>query len=169
MAQIQRNLEITELENQFQTAGKLGKKECQKSGFCCHKRPCIPTPTELKKIAEFLKMSSVELINKFYAIDRNSGSKNYYLKPTGVNITDLAGKFIPGVRTFNEGKCVLLNEDNTCSIHSVRPLSARLMKCWEEWDDVKQKQSDGIYEEWSGNQLFKQFGISGEKLEVDGE
>jgi len=58
-----------ELEVSFKTAQKMGIKECLKCGFCCHRRPCIPTPNEVEKIAEFFNLSVIDLIEKYFCID----------------------------------------------------------------------------------------------------
>ena len=159
---------LNRLEQEMKSARILGKKECVRCGFCCHKRTCIPMPNDIKKTAKFIKLTPIELINKYYSIDKqSSGSDDYYVKPLGENIKDLAGKFIPDDRTFNEGKCIFLEQDGKrtkCKIYSVRPLSAKLMECWNKDDKCKQHQE--IYNSWKGNQLKKQFGIDGEKLEV---
>jgi len=148
---------LDELEQKLKSARVRGENKCVKCGFCCHKRTCIPTPDELKKIAEFLNLTPKELISKFFAIDCQSFSDDYYVKPVGINIKDLVGKFIPSDRTFNEGKCIFLGKDNNCKIYPVRPKSAKLQKCWEE-NKEKADVSD-VLSFWKGNILKKEFGI----------
>jgi len=151
--------EFEELEKKLKSAKVLGKKECVKCGFCCHRRTCIPTPTELKIIAEFLKMTPKDLINKFFAIDKRNGSSSFFLKPIGVNIQDLAGKFIPADRTFDEGKCIFLGEDNNCKIYPVRPMSAKIQKCWDNKDlSDREKYMEELMDSWE-NDAIKEFGI----------
>ena len=150
---------LEELEKELKSAHLRGEKKCIKCGFCCHKRTCIPTPNELKKIAEFLKLTPKELINKFYAIDIESYGGDYYVKPVGENTKDLAGKFIPTERTWNEGKCIFLDEKNHCKIYPVRPISAKLQKCWEN-ETVKDESPTKF---WKDKVLEKEFKIKVEK------
>jgi Fe-S-cluster containining protein len=99
-----------------------------------------------------------ELINKYYAIDRMSYSDVYYVKPLGENIRDLAGKFIPSERTWDEGKCIFLNEKNQCNIYTVRPTSAKISECWN--NNSKKDMSKIIISKWEGDVLFKKFKIN---------
>ncbi len=126
---------LEELESKFQTAEKMGVNHCLKCGFCCCRRPCVPTPDEVKPIADFLGLSVRDLIFKYFCIDSNEG--NIFIKPVGVNQLDLRGHYIPWDRTYNEGKCVFLQEDNSCMIYSVRPKMARQFECWKKDDDTK--------------------------------
>ena len=126
LSQIRETERQMELEKKFPTAQKLGLDYCNKCGYCCHRRPCVPTPDEFEKIAEFLDLTPGQLIHKYYAID--SYHDIYFLKPIGINQKDLVGKYIPGYRTFNEGKCIFLTEDNLCEIYDVRPQSAKNYK-----------------------------------------
>ena len=139
-----------------------GKKECVKCGFCCHKRTCIPSPTELKKIAEFLKMGLNETIKKYFAFDKNATYFYFHLKPLGKNILDLGGQFIPANRTWNEGKCIFLDEKNKCKIYLVRPKSARTQECWKENKNYD-KETKELNELWKESKLAKEFEI--EELE----
>ncbi len=155
---------VNELEKRLKSARVLGKTNCVKCGHCCNKRTCIPTPNELKKIAKFLKLTTKELIDKYYAIDTGYITDGiYYVKPLGENIKDLGGKFIPNSRTFDEGKCIFLTKNNLCKIYSVRTQSAKGMECWN-----KQVNSDGdkkrLVIAWDGK-LKKEFKINGAKLQ----
>ncbi len=147
---------LVELEKELKPAHLRGESKCVKCGFCCHKRTCIPTPEELKKIAEFLKLTPKELINKFFAIDTRF-EEDYYVKPLGENIKDLAGKFIPAERTYNEGKCIFLDKDNNCKIYPVRPITARTQKCWKD-NDASEKRERTL-SSWKNKVLEKEFGI----------
>ena len=145
---------VDKLEAQFQTAEKIKKTECQKCGFCCHRRTCVPTPEEIPKIAEFLKLSIPELIKTYYCIDAKTESMIYHIKPAGINQKDLLGQFIPGDRTFNEGPCIFLTEEKLCQIHPVRPKSAKLQECWtpnstyNEFAFWKEDSLKKLYPEW---------------------
>lgn len=152
---------IRELETQFNTARKEGSQECQKCGYCCHARSCIPTPQELKEIAKFLKLSPNQLINKYFAVDVKSFGDTYYVKPIGINQKDLVGKFIPADRTYDEGKCIFLEDTNLCKIYPVRPQSAKEAQCWK----FKIYKANLI--SWSDDVLFKEFGIDKKTIESE--
>lgn len=154
---------LTELEKTLGSARLKGEKKCLMCGFCCHKRTCIPTPDELEIIAKFLKMDIKDCINKYYAIDQQ-GPGDYYLKPVGENIKDLAGKFIPSERTFNEGQCIFLGKGNKCQIHEVKPKAAKNFCCWKPADETNDSTKD-----WKDDQLKKRFGIDGRQKESETE
>ncbi len=145
---------LERLEKELNSARLQGLDHCVKCGFCCNKRTCIPTPDELRTIAEFLKMTPEELIKTKYAIDYMGMSDNY-VKPLGANILDLAGQVIPSERTFDEGDCVFLAEDKLCSIYEVRPQQARDMSCW----DSESGKGSGAIDAWKGDKLKEEFGI----------
>ncbi len=147
---------LEELKKELKPADLRKENKCVKCGFCCHRRTCIPTPEELKKIAEFLKLTPKELINKFFAIDTRFGG-DYYIKPLGENIKDLAGKFIPSERTYNEGKCIFLDINNECKIYPVRPITARTQECWN--DNNSSNEREKTLSLWKDKILEKEFGI----------
>lgn len=148
------------LRKKLKPADLCGVKKCVMCGFCCHVRTCIPTPEEIRKIAEFLKMKVKDMIKKYYAIDKNSNISNFHIKPLGENIIDLGGKFIPEERTWNEGKCIFLGKGNKCKIYNVRPKSARMANCWEERE---KSYDEELNKSWDNNVLLKEFGFDGEK------
>lgn len=133
------------LKKEFKTAEDLNVKHCVKCGFCCYYRTCIPTPDELKKIAEFLKLTVIDTIKKYYCIDKREYSNIYYVKPAGINQLDLLGKFIPIDRTYNEGKCIFLDDNNLCKIYIVRPKHAKNRKCWKSRN---KSTGEKILKEW---------------------
>jgi len=144
MKQEQEYERLKTLKQQFKTAKDLGVKECVKCGWCCNRRTCIPTPEEFKKIAEYLRLSVQECIKKYFCVDKQSSDDFCYVKPAGVNQQDLIGKFIPCDRTYNEGKCVFLVDNNLCKIHDVKPLSAKLLECWND----NENEGDEIIKAW---------------------
>ncbi len=118
------------LSNTFISARKVGVHHCVQCGACCHTRPCVPTPDELHTITAHLGLSLHELTTMYFCVDNYEGT--YHLKPAGENQMDLVGRYIPTMRTYNEGKCIFLQEDNTCRIHAVKPRTASETNCWEE-------------------------------------
>lgn len=160
------------LEMELKSARILGKNKCVLCGFCCIRRTCIPHPNDIKKIADFLKISVKEMINKYFVIDTDEGI--YYLRPAGKNNKIYTGKFLPADATYDEGKCLFLIKDkirnkcmprlwsHKCRIHKVKPKSALECECWNE-----EKESDDSKEWWNHNVLKKRFGINGEVLAAE--
>ena len=154
---------LEELRKKLNPARLRGEKTCVKCGFCCNVRTCIPTPKELNEIAKFLGLKPIELINKFYAIDKRG--ETYFVKPVGENIKDLAGQWIPDDRTYNEGPCIFL-KNNLCEIHKVKPKTAIVMNCWEEDNKKGDEQLDNTLKSWKDN-LKKLYNIDGKELEAE--
>ena len=145
---------LKNLEKSFNTAKKLGVNECQKCGFCCNKRTCIPTPNELINISKLFGLTIKETINKYFCIDRTTFSDTYFVKPAGINNIDLVGKFIPSDRTFNEGKCIFLTDNNLCKIYDIRPEAAKSQHCWKESITIEDRNygwTEGFLETIIGN------------------
>lgn len=153
-AQVEEDARVAELMKHFKTAKKAGVKYCLKCGFCCNKRSCIPTPDELRQVAKYLDCTTTELIKKYYCVDARGIT--VFVKPAGVNQKDLVGQFIPWKRTFNEGKCIFLDKDNTCKIYEVRPKTARTMECWTERGEVWEDDYwDELMEAWKGKKILE--------------
>jgi Fe-S-cluster containining protein len=131
---------------------------CIKCGFCCSKRTCIPTPDELVEIAKFLKVTPEILISTKFVVDRIVDIP-YFVRPVASNIIDLAGKFIPSERTWNEGTCVFLKKSE-CEIYDARPESAKVQICW----DIKPT-TYNPRKFWESNILKNKFGVDGSQLE----
>ena len=150
------------LEGKLKPARIRKLKKCVRCGYCCHVRTCVPTPDELIKISRFLKKSIKETIEKYFGIDVAEGV--YFVRPLGVNIKDLAGKFIPWERTYDEGKCIFLRKmpfKTKCKIYPVRPKQARVLKCWKEEREYNYLKS------WRNDILKKRFNIDGEGLDIN--
>lgn len=167
MKQLCESMRLDELQNELRPAYMRNEKKCVKCGFCCNMRTCVPTPNEVEKIAEFLKMETDKMINKYFAIDMNPriGYDVHFIKPVGLNIQDLAGKSIPASRTFNEGPCIFLDEENRCKIYKVVPKSAKMTKCWES--NNGNEINEFIRESWKGNKLGKMFNLRFKRCDDD--
>ena len=127
----------SQLEKVLQPASLQGKTECVRCGFCCARRPCIPTPDELKVIAEFLGMELKEAVKKYFVGDVLGGKSIEYVFPAKHSQEDVVGEFLPARRTYDEGYCILYDEEGRgCTIQSVKPRSARDAKCWEDTDTL---------------------------------
>lgn len=164
LKQYQEIQRLNALEVEMGSARIKHASSCLRCGHCCVKRSCVPSPEELKTIAGFLKMEILPCINKYFAID-TLDDETYFLKPLGINISDLGGKFIPSWRTFHEGACVFLEKVDkiyTCKIYPVRPRWAKLSECWKKEDQGPSPEED-LKEMWGQNKLKTEFGIDSEK------
>jgi len=111
----------------------LNKKECLKCGYCCARRPCIPTPEELRNIAKFLDMNLKEMVNKLFVCDSLPFSNTKYIFPAKTTQLDIVGSYITWKRTYDEGYCIF-NDPYThlCKIYPVQPRIAKETNCWEK-------------------------------------
>ena len=75
------------------------KIDCLDCGNCCKTTPTTVNSKDIKRISKYLGISKKEFIRK-YVMDDLTG--------------DLVLNFVP---------CTFLNEDNTCSIYEVRPIT----------------------------------------------
>ena len=161
--------ELARLEKKLGSARLLGKTECLRCGFCCHRKPCVPTPDEIPKIAEYLHLSVQDFISKYMLVDRMPADSSYYLRPVGAMTRDLAGKFLPADRSFHDGPCIFLQKSDDgylCQIHPVKPESAKNGDCWNIW--MEQHGLDFLHA-WEHDELKKIFGLDGDALEQEGE
>lgn len=159
LKRIEEGERLEKLKLELNPADLQKKKQCVMCGFCCNCRTCIPTPKEIKKIAEFLNISVKDIINKYYAIDKNGKYYNLHIRPLGKNILDLGGKFIPSDRTWNEGACIFLDENNKCKIHEVKPKSAKIMKCWEDNQEEVEKNCKVLNKSWEDKSFLEELGF----------
>jgi Fe-S-cluster containining protein len=113
----------------YNTAQKAGVQYCLRCGFCCLRKPCIPTPEEFYKIAEFLKLTPAEALKKYFIIDSLISGGVKFIRPANKSQLDIAGRYLPCGRTYDKGQCIFFQE-NKCEIYIVRPLQAQMAKCW---------------------------------------
>ena len=117
----------------------LGKTECQRCGFCCALRPCIPTPDELENIAKYLKMSVKECMKKYFVIDSFDGIHKFIFPAKECQL-DITGEYISSRRTYDMGYCVFYDKNKKiCKIFPVRPEHARTSNCWDNNNNNKGK------------------------------
>jgi len=90
----------------------INKKTCQRCGHCCAKRPCIPTPRELHKIADFLGIPTKEAVKKYFLIDSFSSSPDgdKFIFPCKDTQTDITGQYIEAERTYDKGYCIFYDK-----------------------------------------------------------
>lgn len=157
---------IIDLEKAMKPARITGDKTCIRSGFCCFRRPAVPTPDEIEKLASSKNMSGIDFINTYCTIDTNH--KVYYPKLAGLNTKDLVGKWLDSESSFNEGACIFLSEKGEidgkykCIVHEIKPQACRSLKCWEKYDKDKAFTGQNA---WKPNILLTKYGIDAEKME----
>ena len=138
---------VRALEKELHPAVLQGKTECVRCGLCCARRPCIPTPDELRAIAEFLGMGLEEAVKTYFVGDRLRDVELIF--PAKHTQKDVVGEFISARRTFDEGYCIFFDEEErTCTIHAVKPTSAKDYKCWEDTDTTTP-----ALEAWQGEDI----------------
>jgi len=113
------------------SARRLGINTCQRCGHCCLGVTCVPCPSEIEIIANYLKMSVRELVKKYMVIDIFE-TGNFFLRFAKEGQEDITGTFMPIERSYDFGYCILYNKGSKeCSIHPVRPQEARDWNCWQ--------------------------------------
>lgn len=146
---------LDDLKKKSNRALDTSKTECQKCGFCCATRPCIPTPDELKRIANFLKISLKDTVKTYFVAD-STDNVNKFIFPAKETQLDITGTYIDYRRTYDEGYCCFFDkEQKICKINSVKPQSAKDMKCWEKETDEGNKKA---ISSWKGINITD-FGI----------
>ncbi len=128
------------LESSSDRSSKNGMTACNKCGFCCARRPCVPTPDEVKIIADYLGLGIKEMVHKYFIAD-DLGDGTKFIFPAKETQLDITGTFIDWRRTYDKGYCVFFNKERElCKIHEVRPRDAKTTNCWKELDDETYKQ-----------------------------
>jgi len=113
------------------SAKNLRLKNCQQCGYCCLGVTCVPKPDEIESIADFLELSTDELIKQYMLIDKFDDS-NYFLRFANEKQQDITGTYLPKERWFDRGYCILYDKRNrACRIYCMRPFEARDWNCWD--------------------------------------
>lgn len=99
---------------------------CESCARACLNRPGYFAPGEAIKAAEFLGLTLREFFDKYLVVDfqtDHTGLKvSYYLlMPATVGEQGTVAGYIP-----KRGRCIFLNKENRCDIHSVKPKECRL-------------------------------------------
>ena len=128
--------DINKYKEKNPTAKILGKTECQRCGACCYIKPCIIPPTRMKIVANFLKVSVNEMINKYMVINyrkNNKGEKVYFVIWANENQQHLVGKLLSSKDTWIKGQCIHYDsEKRECKIFEVLTEESIGNKCWED-------------------------------------
>ena len=131
-------------------AKDLGKTECQRCGYCCACRPCIPTPDELRTIVKFLTIGVKEAVKKYFVIDALEEEGTKFLFPAKETQIDLCGRYVPWRRTYDKGFCIFFNKQtHECKIWPVRPKCAQTFECWTE-DVNGEEELKQVINSWKG-------------------
>lgn len=122
-----------EIEKEKRPAHVRGDLECVKCGCCCWLRPCCLVPSDVDKIAAFLKRSTHDLFENFLVVDKIRG--HLVVLPIRASQEELAGGFLPDENTFDiNTPCIFLAENSLggtrCKIHKVKPRGGLEWECW---------------------------------------
>ena len=104
--------------------------KCESCVGACSQKPGWFTPEQIKKAAEYLKITEKEFFNKYLLIDwyqaheKNDYEDVFTLSPSIIG-THTGGMF-PG---NPGGVCVFLNKEKLCDIHDVKPFECSELKC----------------------------------------
>lgn len=112
---------MIEKDTPVQKVLELGKN-CKKCGHCCSYSSGYILEKELKRIAEFLKISEKELKEKY--LDEVYRFGNFVFKPK--------------LKYKSEkpyGNCIFLKNNKQCSIHEVKSLHCRIGNCSPQYGE----------------------------------
>lgn len=106
---------------------------CDKCGKCC-RHPCAILKKDIKPLCIFLNVSEEELFHNFlvwdYWIGENSkGECKYYYYPTFARVGDETGKTVNDWWAFSNKPCIMLDSNNLCKVHLVKPSGGKNMFC----------------------------------------
>lgn len=166
-------IEIEALADRLQPASKRGLTHCVQCGWCCARRTCVPSPEELIKIADYLKITVKELLHKYYVIDRSTIDNIglvYHPRPANQSQTDLVGKFLPAERTYDVDKCIFQDDQYRCIIYPVRPKQAHQSECWnqsEERNKEIDKLNEPMFLAWKNGSLLMDNGFDAVKMDKE--
>lgn len=107
-----------------------GASECVQCGLCCWRKTCEVGPKDLAPIAAHLGVTEAEVFKTYLVVDSApAGFTGFLLRPRLMN--QQAGSYLTAKETFDTGQCSLMDAEGKCSIHKVKPGSARAYACWE--------------------------------------
>lgn len=97
---------------------------CPECVSACSNDPGRLVPTDLKKISSFLKCTSESLISDYLVKIPLGEGKTFALAPAklkGKRYVAEPGTTAQDYYAEQKGRCVFLDEQNLCTIHSVKP------------------------------------------------
>jgi len=159
---------LKKLEVDSDKASKNGMKECNRCGWCCARRPCMPTPNEIKQISDYLGLEVKEMVKKYFVADRLGGYSTKFIFPAKETQLDITGTFIDWERTYDKGYCVFYDkESRVCKVHEVRPYNAKITNCWEDFNkELHEEETAKRMSLWDEVKL-EDFGIKNNEYDED--
>lgn len=155
---------LDKLKQELRPADIRGVNHCVHCGFCCSRMSCELTPNEVKKISNFLNMKLIDCVNTYFTVD--SKEDFLFLRIVSENTKSFAGHYLTNEASFNQGRCIFLDDNNKCKIHKIKPATAKNFKCWT--DDRDTEVWGNFKESWRNNEISS-FGLDMEmiKKEID--
>jgi hypothetical protein len=137
------------------SARNLGKKDCQRCGFCCTHVTCVPKPDEVPAIARFLGLDNTELAKKYMVADK-FGDTNHFLRWAKEGQEDVTGIALPLERWFDRGYCIMYDRHKRgCCIHSVKPQEACEGRCWDVAEGETYASEAPAAWQWGPNDIYR--------------
>lgn len=118
------------------------KNYCCNSGVCCWIRPCALNKEDLSRLAKYMDLTESQFFLEYCAVDE-FGSKTIIMRRKHQS----GGEFITADESYSiQSPCVMLTDENKCSIHAIKPEQGKSFKCWENHKDAK-------LPEWSNDEI----------------
>lgn len=123
---------IKDLKKNPNMSKNRGFKTCNRCGVCCHQQPCDLTLNDIYIIAKHFSLSAKEFFLNKLIIQKYHDNINV-ITPIKIGQQDIAGTYKPIIRSFDLWTaCTFLKTNNECSLGDIKPLGAKLTKCWED-------------------------------------
>lgn len=119
---------------------------CKTCVNACSQKPGWFTPEQIKKAAEYIKITEKEFFDKYLLIDwfqsheKNDFEDVFVLSPSIVG--ESSGNMFPG---NPRGTCVFFNKDKLCDIHEVKPFECSELKCSDTDVSERHKKTAGTW------------------------
>lgn len=139
---------------------------CEKCVSACKNYPGRLLPQDLRGIADFLGISTDELVDAYLVVEyvENAGRKMFMFSPAklrrGGKPLFSPGEVVEEWYLTKQGRCIFLDSGDRCSIHPVKPFECReYLGCRNTFmgKPYKQKTADlFFFNHWRGHQgIFK--------------
>lgn len=121
---------LVQIRKQAKPAEDTGATSCQRSGYCCWKRPCDLYPGDVERLAAFLGLSVEETFKRYLIVDEWD-DKLHLLPRRGQQV---GGRYLTSLETFDiDTPCVFLDTsegaDNACKVHAAKPTGGAHWHC----------------------------------------
>jgi hypothetical protein len=114
-------------------ASMRGLDDCVYCGLCCWRKTCEIAPSEITALAATRGLSEREMFWQCCVVDEYNGQ--LLVRPRLPQ--QCGGQFLSDEQTWDVGKCVLMSDDGKCSVHDVKPQSAREGGCYKANHDSR--------------------------------